>query len=261
MRPAAQGRSGQQYAGEKRDARSDEIPGGEIPGDETPSGEIPGMGLRPLPSAAGAGASSARQRGDRRRWYAHAARRPPARAPPWLPRPDRGSRWASRSTCTRRRARGRAARRSSSTGPSAPWLSMQRARAPVIGRTKFFSSRNWKKGVSRPWPNGHRKYVKCVVCCTSCVRREPTLTAGTRKQRRQRVARRLALNVHGGEDLEHAARGELQALERVEPDDLAAEAEVERNAPGGISLEIERRHRGSAPGAIHGPESIMLGNP
>src|ERR1700681_1746697 len=53
------------------------------------------------------------------------------------------------------------------------------------------------------------------------------------------------------EDLDDAARRELCAFVLVEPNELAGEAEIERDLPKQQPLKLERLHRGPATGAVH----------
>jgi hypothetical protein len=85
---------------------------------------------------------------------------------------------------------------------------------------------------------------------------EARLTAGAAEQRRQRVTRWRPLFVQSLEDLEDAAGGKLHALERVEPNDLTGEAEVDGDRANVQTLELERLHSRPAAGAVRHPVTI-----
>jgi hypothetical protein len=64
--------------------------------------------------------------------------------------------------------------------------------------------------------------------------------------------------VERAEHIEHTARCELQALERVKPNYLAREAEMQPDAARVVSFELARLHLRGASGAVdrvahHGP--------
>jgi hypothetical protein len=86
--------------------------------------------------------------------------------------------------------------------------------------------------------------------------RQAGLAAGAIEQGGEGVPRRRLPLVQGLENLKDSPWAELQALERVEPDDLARKAEIEANNTTLQAFEFERLHPCPATGAARHPVTI-----